>query len=83
MAGTKPNPTDARTYYHRGNTLYEKGDYDKSIEEYNKAIILNGFSVQIRYPDTTIYLSKDELQNCILISQEFREYAIITIGIKE
>ncbi len=54
-----------------------------SEETYNKAIILNGFSVQIRYPDTTIYLSKDELQNCILISQEFREYAIITIGIKE
>jgi len=37
----KPSPTDARTYYHRGNTLYEKGDYDKAIEAYNTAIILN------------------------------------------
>ena len=40
MAG-KPNPTDARTYYHRGNTLYEKGDYEKAIEAYNTAIIFN------------------------------------------
>jgi len=37
----KPSPTDARTYYHRGNTLYEKGDYEKAIEAYNTAIILN------------------------------------------
>ncbi len=37
----KPSPTDARTYYHRGNTYYEKGNYEKSIEAYNTAIILN------------------------------------------
>ena len=37
----KPSPTDARTYYHRGNTSYEKGDYDRAIEAYNTAIILN------------------------------------------
>ncbi|MFH1306805.1 MAG: AAA family ATPase [Candidatus Micrarchaeota archaeon] len=37
----KPSPTDARTYYHKGNTLFEKGEYDKSIENYNMAIILN------------------------------------------
>src|SRR3989338_931239 len=37
----KPNPTDARTYYHRGNDLYEAGSYEKSIEAYNMAIILN------------------------------------------
>lgn len=37
----KPNPTDARTYYHRGNDLYEAGNYEKAIEAYNMAIILN------------------------------------------
>ncbi|VVB98813.1 VCP-like ATPase [uncultured archaeon] len=37
----KPSPTDARTYYHRGNTYYEKGDYEAAIEAYNTAIILN------------------------------------------
>lgn len=36
----KPGATDARTYYHRGNTYYEKGDYEKAIEAYNTAIIL-------------------------------------------
>ena len=35
------SPTDARTYYHRGNGYYEKGDYDKAIENYNMAIVLN------------------------------------------
>ncbi len=37
----KPSPTDARTYYHRGNNYYEKGDYEGAIEAYNTAIILN------------------------------------------
>ncbi len=41
MPPTKPNPTDARTHYHKGNLLYEKGDYDKAIEAYNMGIILN------------------------------------------
>ena len=50
---------------------------------YDKAILLNGFSIKIRYPDTTIYLTKDELETSIKISQEFRDFAIKTIGIKE
>ncbi len=37
----KPSPTDARTYYHKGNELFEKGEYDQSIEAYNMAILLN------------------------------------------
>ncbi len=37
----KPSPTDARTYYHKGNNLFESGDFDKAIENYNMAIILN------------------------------------------
>jgi HEPN domain-containing protein len=50
---------------------------------YDKAILLNGFSVQIRYPDHTISLTKEELETSISISQEFRDFAIKTIGIKE
>ncbi|MBD3210091.1 AAA family ATPase [Candidatus Micrarchaeota archaeon] len=41
MAGRKSNPTDAKTYYQMGNEYYEKGDYDKAIENYNMAILLN------------------------------------------
>ena len=45
--------------------------------------MLNGFSIQIRYPDNKIYLTKDELEVAIMISEEFRNFAIKTIGIKE
>ena len=41
MAGRKPSPTDAKTYYQMGNDYYEKSDYDKAIENYNMAILLN------------------------------------------
>jgi len=41
MVERKPNPTDAKTYYQQGNDYYEKGDYDKAIENYNMAILLN------------------------------------------
>ncbi|MGV8176905.1 MAG: AAA family ATPase [Candidatus Bilamarchaeaceae archaeon] len=37
----KPNPIDAKTYYQLGNDYYEKGNYDKAIENYNMAILLN------------------------------------------
>jgi HEPN domain-containing protein len=52
-------------------------------ELYDKAILLNGFSVQIRYPDHKIYLTPDELETSINIAQEFREFALNIIGIKE
>ncbi|MBU0591147.1 AAA family ATPase [Candidatus Micrarchaeota archaeon] len=41
MVDRKSNPTDAKTYYQMGNDYYEKGDYDKAIENYNMAILLN------------------------------------------
>ncbi len=44
--------------------------------QYDKAILLNGFSVQIRYPDKTIYLTSAELETAIQISQYFRDFAI-------
>jgi HEPN domain-containing protein len=54
-----------------------------SEDLYDKGILLNGFSVQIRYPDKTIYLSKEELETSIKIAEEFREFAIKTIGINK
>ncbi len=41
MVDRKPNPTDAKTYYQSGNDYYEKGDYDKAIENYNMAVLLS------------------------------------------
>ncbi len=37
----KSNTVDAKTYYQLGNDYYEKGDYEKAIENYNMAILLN------------------------------------------
>ncbi len=33
--------SDPKEYYYKGNDHYEKGNYDKAIENYNTAIILN------------------------------------------
>jgi HEPN domain-containing protein len=47
---------------------------------YNKAILLNGFSVQIRYPDKSIFLTKEELEMALQIADEFLIYANNAIG---
>lgn len=41
MNTRKPNPVDARMYYQLGNDYYERGDYEKAIENYNTSILLN------------------------------------------
>ena len=41
MAGKKPQLVDAGSYYKIANDYYEKGDYEKAIENYNMAILLN------------------------------------------
>ena len=37
---------------------------------------LNNFSVQIRYPNTIIKLSKEEIESSIQIAEDFRKFAI-------
>lgn len=54
-----------------------------SEDRYDQAILLNGFSVQIRYPEKTIYLSKEELESSLAIAQNFRDFAIMIIGLGE
>jgi len=67
------------------NLIYLLDLLSKRIEipedQYDKAILLNGFSIQIRYPDKTIYLTKQELETSITIAQEFRTFAIAIIGL--
>jgi hypothetical protein len=48
---------------------------------YDKAITLNEFSVQIRYPNNQIFLTNEELETAISITDEFRAIAISLIGI--
>jgi HEPN domain-containing protein len=50
-------------------------------EIFDKAILLNGFSIEIRYPDQIIHLTEDELKSAISIADDFRQFAISVIGL--
>ena len=50
--------------------------------KFKKAFLLNGFGVQIRYPNKTLKPTKEEIELAIEISQEFRSYATNIIGIE-
>jgi HEPN domain-containing protein len=50
-------------------------------DTFDKAILLNGFSVEIRYPDQIIHLTEDELKTAISIADDFRQFAISVIGL--
>lgn len=54
-----------------------------TTEQFRKAASLNGLSVQIRYPNTIIRLTKKELEEAIAISHEFRAFAVEQVGIIE
>ncbi len=56
---------------------------DIDEQTYDNAILLNEFSVQIRYPDKSIFLTKEELEISIQVAQDIRAFAIKTIGIIE
>ncbi len=49
---------------------------------FDKAIILNGFSVEIRYPDQIIRLTDDEVKSAISIADDFRQLSITITGLK-
>ncbi|MBM2817043.1 MAG: hypothetical protein HW421_3805 [Ignavibacteria bacterium] len=57
------------------------GIYEISEDKYKKAVSLNGYSVQIRYPNKIMKLSKEELEEAISISQEFMELTIELISL--
>ena len=61
--------------------LSQKINIDK--EYFEKALNLNGFSVEIRYPNIKIFLTKEELEYSIKVSEDFRAYAFKIIGIEE
>lgn len=59
--------------------LTSKVDIDDS--KFRKAFSLNNFGVQIRYPNKIIKLTKEEIESAIEISQEFRDFVVLIIGI--
>jgi hypothetical protein len=43
---------------------------------YKIAVSLNSFSVQIRYPNTIIKLTKEEIESSIQIAEDFKKFAL-------
>lgn len=60
--------------------LTRKIDIDEVT--FRKAFTLNNFSVQIRYPNKIVKLSKEELETAIQIADEFQLFALNIIGLK-
>lgn len=50
--------------------------------KFKKAFELNGFGVQIRYPNKIVKLTKEEIESAIQISEEFRVFSVNIIAIK-
>lgn len=44
--------------------------------KFDKAIMLNNFAVEIRYPNQTIHLTREELVDAIKIAEEFRDFVV-------
>ncbi|MCK9413953.1 MAG: HEPN domain-containing protein [Prolixibacteraceae bacterium] len=58
--------------------LSEKVEVEDS--KFQKAFTLNGFGVQIRYPNKIIKLTKAEIETAIQIAEEFRMFSVLIIG---
>ncbi len=55
---------------------------DIDQEKYHNAIRLNSFGVQVRYPDKTFFLSREELVAAIEVVTDFRDYVFEKIDKK-
>jgi HEPN domain-containing protein len=60
--------------------LSRKVEIDENT--YRKAFTLNNFSVQIRYPNKIVKLTKEELETAIHISEEFQLFSLELTGLK-
>ena len=50
---------------------------------FEKAIRLNSYSTQIRYPNSKIFLTKQELEFAIEVAEYFRAFVLKTIGVND
>ncbi|MCK9639345.1 MAG: HEPN domain-containing protein [Prolixibacteraceae bacterium] len=58
--------------------LSEKIEIDDT--KFQKAFTLNGFGVQLRYPNKIIKLTKADIDTAIHIAEEFRMFSVMIIG---
>ena len=57
--------TLAKAYYNRGNAYNQKGEYDRAIEDYAKAIELKPHDANTYYNRGIAYYSKDDFISAI------------------
>lgn len=53
--------------------------FEISKLQFDEAILLNNFSVQIRYPNISLFLTKEQLETAITISENFRKFVMSII----
>jgi HEPN domain-containing protein len=68
---------------HNLNYLLSLASQFDSISDdlYDKAAELEDFSVEIRYPNTSIDLSIEDIQQALTIAREFRTYVLGKMGL--
>ena len=55
---------------------------DNDFENYYDSVSeLQGYAVEIRYPNETIYLSNEKVENAIIIAKDVREFVTLKMNI--
>ncbi len=49
---------------------------------YDTVSELQGYAVEIRYPNETIYLSNEKVENAVIIAKVVREFVTMKMNIK-
>lgn len=58
------------------------GSIEIDESRYRRAFILNNFAVQIRYPNSIVNLTANDLETAIQIADEFRLFALQVVGLE-
>ena len=56
------NPKNAKVYYNQGIAWYNKGDYDRAISDYSKAIELNPRYADVYYNRGNAWIKKGDYE---------------------
>ena len=64
-SSSKKEVLDANAYYEKGNTYYEQGDYDRAIENYNMAVVLNSQFLECYFNRALCYYNKKNYDKAI------------------
>jgi len=76
------NNTDFKRTHNLNYLLSLVSQFDSVNDDlYDKVAELEDFSVEIRYPDTSIDLSDEDIHQALSIAREFRNYVLNKMGL--